>query len=79
MLDLPAARHLLDDQFGVHPDLDIGVWRDPHRCLKTSDQPGILGDVVAGPSERLGPLDQHHTRRCITHERTEPGDARVAA
>ena len=25
VLDLPAPRHLLDDELGVHPDLDLGV------------------------------------------------------
>ena len=40
VLDLPAARHLLDDELGVHPDLDLGPGCE------------LLGELAARRSAR---------------------------
>jgi hypothetical protein len=58
VLDLPAAAHLLDDQLGVHPDLDLGRL-ELEGGRQARDQPAVLRDVVGGPPDPGGPLGQH--------------------
>jgi hypothetical protein len=69
---------LLDDELGVHADLDVGVGCDAERCIETGDETGILRDVVAGPTKRCGPFDEDLARGGVTDQGTEPGNPRVA-
>ena len=77
MLDLPAPGHLLDDQFGVHPDLDVGSRVEPKGTLQAGQQTGILGDVVAREAERFGAFEQHRARRRVADQRPEARHPRV--
>ena len=73
MLDLPATRHLLDHELGVHPHLEQGVWRVLQVELETGDQAAILGDVVRGMADRLCSLRNHLAAVGVTDQRTEAG------
>ena len=77
VLDLPAAGHLLDDQFGVQPGLhharpELGGGLQP------GDQPLVLGDVVGGDPDRLGTLGQHRAGGGVADHRAVPGGSGVA-
>ena len=78
VLDLPSARHLLDDELGVEPDLDVGCRVDTKGGFETGEQTGILGHIVAGQPQRLRPLDEDCSGSRVTHECTEAGHPRVA-
>ena len=78
MLDLPAARHLLDDELGVHPHLDLGGRVEVERRLQAGDQAAVLGDVVGRPADRRRPLGEHPAGVGVPHERAVAGRARVA-
>ena len=75
VLDLPAARHLLDDELGVHPDLDVGVGRELLGQPQPGDQAGVLRDVVGGDADRRC-RPRRSPRRCrrpSAPRRTPPG------
>ena len=61
VLDLPVAGHLLDDQLGVHPDLDLGLRRVLGGELEPGDQAAVLRDVVGRDADRLAALGDHLT------------------
>jgi hypothetical protein len=79
MLDLPAARHLLDDELGVHPHLDLGGRVEVQRRLQAGDQTAVLRDVVRRAADRRGTLGQQPAGLGVPHERAVAGRARVAA
>ncbi len=58
VLDLPAARHLLDDELGVHADVDPGVRVQFAGGAQAGQQAPVLGDVVGGDADVLGGLRQ---------------------
>ena len=72
VLDLPVARHLLDDELGVHPHRD-------RRCAELGggpqpgDQAAVLGHVVGGDADRLGALGQHAPVVASQHDRAVAG------
>ena len=78
VLDLPATRHLLDDELGVHPDLDPGVRRELRRQLEPGDQAGVLRDVVGRHSDRGAVLGDHLTGVGVLEHRAVRCRARVA-
>ena len=78
VLDLPAARHLLDDELGVHPHLDLGGRVEVERRLQAGDQAAVLGDVVGRAADRRGPLGQQPPGLGVPHQRAVAGRARVA-
>jgi hypothetical protein len=47
VLDLPVAGHLLHDELGVHPDLDLGVRSQVRGHRQPGDQAAVLRHVVA--------------------------------
>ena len=71
VLDLPAAGHLLHDQLGVHPDVDISSRR-ARRGREAGDQAAVLGDVVAGDAEAVAALGEHLAGRRRRHDGAEP-------
>jgi hypothetical protein len=77
VLDLPGALHLLDDELGVHPH------RDPLRAElagrgQPGDQAAVLGDVVGGDADRLGPLGQHLAGGRVENHRAVTGGSGIA-
>ena len=78
MLDLPAARHLLHHQLGVHQHLDLG-GAELGGLLESRDQPAVLGDVVGGTPDRLLALGQHRAVVGRPHHRAVSRRSRVAA
>ncbi len=78
MFDLPAPAHLLDDELGVHPDLDVGVRGEVGRGTQPGDQALVLGDVVGRPADRARPLGQDRTGVGVADERPVPRRARIA-
>jgi hypothetical protein len=78
VLDLPAARHLLDDQLGVHADLDAGGGVQVEDGLQPGHQPAVLGHVVGGPAYRGGALGEHPSRVGVAHQRAVAGRPGVA-
>jgi hypothetical protein len=78
VLDLPSARHLLDDQLGVHADLDVGTRCVLGRELETGDEAAVLGDVVGGGADRLAPRGDHLAGVRVAHEGSVGGGSRVA-
>jgi hypothetical protein len=79
VLDLPVPGHLLDDELGVHPDLEVGLRRVLVVELETGDQPAVLRDVVGGDPDRLGPLGDHLARPGVAQQGAVRRRARVAA
>ena len=79
VLDLPAARHLLDDQLGVHPDLDLGVRGELGRQLQAADQAAVLRDVVGRHPDRRAVLGDHLAGVGVLEHRAVRRRARVAA
>ena len=77
VLDLPAARHLLDDQLGVHPYLDLG-GADLERSRQPGDQAAVLRDVVGRPPDAGSPLGEHVTRVRLEDDRAVAGRTGVA-
>ena len=78
MLDLPAARHLLHHQFGIHQHIDLG-GAQPGRLIQPGDQAAVLGDVVGGTPDRLLALGQHRGVVGRPHHRAVSRRPRVAA
>ena len=79
VLDLPAAGHLLDDELGVHPDLDLRARVQAEGSLQGGDQARVLGDVVRGDPQRGGAFGQHLTGVGVAHHGPVGRRARVAA
>ncbi len=78
VLDLPAARHLLDDELGVHPDVDEGVRVQAPGRAQPGEQAAVLCDVVGDDPEVLGGLHQGLPRRRVPHHRAVARGPRVA-
>ena len=78
MLDLPAPRHLLDHQLGIHRHRDLG-GAQPGGVRQTRDQTAIFGDVVGGDTDRLLALGQHGRPVRGPHHRPVARRPRVAA
>jgi hypothetical protein len=78
VLDLPAARHLLDDQLGVHADLHAGGRIQVQHGLQPRHQAAVLGHVVGGSPDRRGPLGQHPAGVGVPDQRAVAGRPRVA-
>ena len=79
VLDLPAARHLLDDQLRVHPDLDVGARGEFRGGAEPGHQARVLGHVVRRRAQALPGLGQHLAGRRVADQRAVPRRARVAA
>ena len=79
VLDLPAARHLLDDELGVHPDLDVGVRGELLGQPEPGDQAGVLRDVVGGHADRGAVLGDHLAGVGVLQHRAVRRRAGVAA
>jgi hypothetical protein len=77
VLDLPAAGHLLDDELGVHPHLDLGRVQ-LCRGAQAGEKAGVLGDVVGRDTQRLGALGEHLAGVGLAHHRAVAGWSRVA-
>ncbi len=72
MLDLPPPGHLLDDQLGVHPDLDLG-GPEVEDCFESRDQPAVFGHVVRSPADGFASLGEHLPVHRIEDQRAVPG------
>ena len=79
VLDLPAAGHLLDDELGVHPHLELGVRGVLAHELEPGDEAAVLGDVVRGDADGLAALGDHLAGVGVAHEGAVGGRAGVAA
>lgn len=77
VLDLPAARHLLDDELGVHADPDRGRRIQRLRGLQPGDQALVLGDVVGRHADVLRRLRQRLPRPGVDHRRAVPRRTRI--
>ena len=77
VLDLPAPAHLLHDELGIHPHVDLRRRGDLLRGFETGDQSAVLGDVVGGGADRCRAFGEHQIT--LTHERAVAGRARIAA
>ena len=78
MLDLPTPGHLLDDELGVHPDLQLGVGGMFAMKFETGDEPTVFGHVVGGHPDRLGPFGDDLTGVGIADERAVSGRSGIA-
>ena len=78
MLDLPAPRHLLHDQLGIHPHLEFGIRIDRQRPADTLDQAAILCDVVCGDADVPANLGDNLSRCSVDNDRAASGLPRIA-
>ena len=68
--------HLLDDELGVHPDLDVGARRRARRRpRRPAISPRVLGHVVGGRAQALAHARPAppRSRRRAPRRRTRPG------
>ncbi len=70
VLDLPAARHLLDDELEVHARPRWRPGPAPAAARRPAMQAPVLGDVVRGDARcAAAALRQHLARRRVAHHR----------
>ncbi len=79
VLDLPATRHLLDHEFGIHPYFGRRAGRDERSRLQPGDQPAILGHVVGRVADSLRDLGKHLAGFGIHYDGPVSGVAWIAA
>ena len=79
MLDLPAARHLLHHQFGIHEYLNLGGIKFP-RDPQTFDQAPVLRHVVGGSgAHHIGDLPEDLLLVVGVHHGAGAGDTGISA
>ena len=78
MLDLPAARHLLDNKFGIHPHRDVSGPELGSSCERRDETP-VFGHVVGGHPERLFAFRENRRVVGVEHHRPVTGRTGVAA
>jgi hypothetical protein len=69
VLDLPAAGHLLDDELGVHADVDGRGGVQLVGGAQACQQAPVLGHVVRRDADVLGPLRQRLAARRVDDDR----------
>ena len=78
MLDLPAARHLLDNEFRIHPHRDLSGPELGSRGERRDETP-VFGHIVGRHPERLFAFREDRRVVGVEYDRPVTGRSGVAA
>ena len=70
VFDLPATRHLLDDEARIHAHLDEGIRVDLLGLTQSGQQAAVFGEIVRGGTQELRCLTQHLAGRSVADDGT---------